>query len=98
MSDTTAGSRRLPPESPTKTATSGTSTAETPIGSDGWHSFKAQTEACYIVFGVAGMGAADSSDWPIDAGTSEEWYVPPRITHFRVIATSSGALHWDKSS
>ena len=98
MSDITNASTRLPPRSVTKTSTSGTSTAAVAIGVDGWVTFVAQTEKCWIVFGASDVAAADANDFPIPVDGKEEWYCPPAVTHFRVIATSSGALHWCLSS
>lgn len=98
MSDTISAARRMPPTSITKTSTSGTSTAAVAIGASGYFTFVAQTEKCWIVFGTSTVAAADANDYPIPVDGKEEWFIPPRVTHFRVIATSSGALHWTLSS
>lgn len=86
----------------TKTAVgSGASTAATaltPPPSGAFYTFKARGGDVCIAFGDANMAAATANDFPIIAGTSEDWWIPPGYTHFRAFGLAAGDLHWARSS
>jgi hypothetical protein len=79
-------------------AFTGTSTAATDVshGASGVQQmvFCAETADCWIAFGDAAVGAADSGDWPLFAGQPMMFEVGNPQKYVRVIrqASTSGTL------
>lgn len=83
----------------TATAFTATSTAAVQIHSGGTGKYVVYflpTQDCYIRFGNASVGAADSSDWPLAANVKTKLIISTSITgYFRVIRKSAdGTLDW----
>lgn len=88
-----------------RTVTSTTSTAAVEIPgmenarSGCWITLKPITSDCRIVFGSANVGAAVlANDVFFFAGSVEDVWCQPGVTHFRVVATAAGELSWYRSS
>ena len=100
---------RLPPaptgsSEPTKatktTVSAGASTAAIALSTPApgsFYTFKARTGDITIVFGDANVVAATANDMCILAGTSEDWWIPPNVTHFRAYGLAAADLHWARS-
>lgn len=67
------------------------------LGEGSWITLK-PTSACHIVFGTDQALAATLTDEIFFAGSVEDYYLRPGITHFRVIQdTAPGTLYWHRS-
>lgn len=80
---------------PTTTAFTSTSTAAIDLGNGTVRVIMQATEACYIRFGESDVGAALTSDWPINADVPYVFDINPGNRYFRVIrASTDGNLVW----
>lgn len=69
----------------------------TNLGEGSWITLK-PTSACHIVFGTDLVLAAQAIDEIFFAGTTEDYWLRPGITNFRVIQdTAPGTLYWHRS-
>lgn len=81
--------RAYPPTAVTKTTAATTSSAAVAIGGSGFYLFGCEASSnsgLFVLFGTSAVAAASSSNGlKLAPGDSIERYVPPSITHYRVI-------------
>jgi hypothetical protein len=75
-----------------------TAEQETTVSAPGvgeWVTFVADTD-CFVRFGVTGVGAATSSDWPMLSGVPQAFFIEPNEDRFfrAIRSTADGTLKW----